>query len=108
MKDGEQVLTDKAKFFACTREIQLAGVVEEAATLAIERSLLPHPGVWTPEYAWRFALAKVCSSITSGWFREFAYENALEILKLYPNGYWEKFQQDRADGKVRPFSGKKY
>lgn len=108
MKDGEQVLTDKAKFFTCAREIQLAGVVEEAATLAIERSLIPHPGVWTPEFAWKFALAKVCSSITSGWFREFAYENALEILKLYPNGYWEKFQQDRADGKVRPFSGKKY
>ena len=108
MKDGEQVLTDKAKFFTCAREIQLAGVVEEAATLAIERSLIPHPGVWTPEFAWKFALAKVCSSITSGWFREFAYENALEILKLYPNGYWEKFQQDRADGKVRQFSGKTY
>ena len=108
MKDGEQVLTDKAKFFTCAREIQLAGVVEEAATLAIERSLIPHPGVWTPEFAWKFALAKVCSSITSGWFREFAYENALEILKLYPNGYWEKFQQDRADGKVRQISGKTY
>lgn len=69
MKDGAEVQTDKAKFFSASREIQLAGVVEEAAVLAIERSLVPHPGVKSPEDAWRFALSKVCSSITSGWFR---------------------------------------
>jgi len=108
MKDGAEVQCDKNKFFACPREIQLAGVVEEAATLAIERSLIPHPNVWTPEYAWKFALSKVCSSITSGWFRSFAYDNCLDILKLYPDGYWEKFQQDRVNGLVKPFSGKKY
>lgn len=108
MKDGEQVLTDKAKFFACPKEIQLAGVIEEAAVLAIERSLVPHPGVKTPKEAWRFALSKVCSSITSGWFREFAYDNALEILKLYPEGYWEKFQEDVKKGLVKPFTGSKY
>lgn len=108
LKDGEQVQCSKKKFFEAPRHIQLAGVVEEAAVLAVERSLVPHPGVWTPEYAWRFALAKVCSSITSGWFREFAYENCLEILKLYPAGYWEKFQQDIADGKVKPYTGSRY
>lgn len=108
MKDGEQVLTDKKKFFDSPREIQLNGVIEESAVLAIERSLVPHPGVWTPEYAWRFALSKVCSSITSGWFREFAYENALDILKMYPTGYWDKFQEDVKAGKVKPFTGSKY
>ena len=101
MKDGSEVFSDKKKFFACPRETQLLGVVEEAATLAIERSLVPHPNVWTPEYAWKFALAKVCSSITSGFFREFAYENALEVLKMYPKNYWEKFQKDVSEGKVR-------
>lgn len=101
MKDGEEVQCDKDKFFACPREVQLAGVVEEAAVLAIERSLVPHHGVWTPQYAWRFALSKVCSSITSGWFREFAYENALDVLKLYPEGYWEKFQKDVESGLVK-------
>ena len=108
LKDGEQVQCDKSKFFACHRDIQLSGVVEEAAVLAIERSLVPHRGVWTPEYAWKFALAKVCSSITSGWFRQFAYENAPEVLKLQPVGYWEKFQQDIADGKVKAFKGIMY
>jgi len=108
MKDGAAVQTSKKKFFGASKEIQLAGVIEEAAVLAIERSLVPHPGVMTPERAWKFALAKVCSSITSGWFREFAYENALEILKMYPEGYWEKFQEDVKSGLVKPFTGKKY
>lgn len=108
MKEGAQVQTEKSKFFNSSREIQLNGVIEEAAVLAIERSLVPHPGIMTPEQAWKFALAKVCSSITSGWFREFAYENVLEILKLYPVGYWEKFQKDVEVGVVKPFIGQKY
>jgi hypothetical protein len=104
LKDGEQVLCDKNKFFSVPQEVRLAGVVEEAAVLAIERSLVPHAGVWTPDYAWKFALAKVCSSITSGWFREFAYENAPEVLKMRPPHYWDKFQQDVQDGKVKTFT----
>lgn len=108
MQDGAQVNCSKEKFFAVSQEIRLAGVVEEAAVLAIERSLVPHPGTWTPEYAWRFALSKVCSSITSGWFRAFAYEHLPEVLKLNPVGYWDKFQQDCKSGLVKPFTGSKY
>lgn len=108
LKEGAQVDCDKEKFFSLPQEVRLNGVVEEAAVLAIERSLVPHPGVWTPEFAWKFALAKVCSSITSGWFREFGYENILTILKMYPEGYWEKFQKDCAEGRVKPFTGSMY
>jgi hypothetical protein len=108
LKDGAQVDCDKAKFFALPQQVRLNGIVEEAAVLAIERSLVPHPGVWTPEFAWKFALAKVCSSITSGWFREFGYEHLPEIVPMYPTGYWEKFQKDCAEGRVKPFTGSKY
>ena len=101
MKDGAEVKSDKNKFLNCSREIRLAGVVEEAAVLAIERSLLPIPGGWSPKQAWSFALMKVCTSITSGWFREFAYDNYFEILSLYPEGFWEKFQNDLSSGLVR-------
>lgn len=103
MKDGSEVFSDKKKFFACSRETQLYGVVEEAATLAIERSLVPHPGVMTAQQAWGFAFSKVLTSITSGWFREFGYENAFDVLKLYPTKYWDKFQKDVEAGSVRLF-----
>jgi hypothetical protein len=100
-KDGAEVQCDKNKFFEGSRDIRLAGVIEEAAVLAIERSLVPFPEGNDPKNAWKFALSKVCTSITSGWFREFAYENALEILKLYPEGYWEKFKEDVKSGLVK-------
>jgi hypothetical protein len=108
MEDGAQVNCSKKKFFEIDQSIRLAGVVEEAAVLAIERSLVPHPGTWTPEYAWKFALAKVCSSITSGWFRAFGYEHLPEVLKLAPVGYWNKFRADVEEGLVKPFTGSKY
>lgn len=108
MKDGAQVQTSKKKFFEVSHDIRIAGVIEEAAVLAIERSLVPHPGVKTPKEAWQFALSKVCSSITSGWFREFAYENALEVLKKYPIDYFDRFQKALSEGYVKPFTGSKY
>lgn len=100
LKDNEEVQCDKEKFFSLPNEIRLAGVVEEAAVLAIERALVPYPDKWTSKNAWIFALAKVCSSITSGWFREYAYENIFEVVKLFPEGFWEKFQQDVTAKKV--------
>jgi hypothetical protein len=101
LKDGAEINCDKDKFFALDERVRLAGVIEEACVLSIERSLVPHPGVMTPKQAWIFALSKVCSSITSGWFREYAYENIFEVIKRYPENYWERFQQAVKEGKVR-------
>jgi hypothetical protein len=100
LKDDSEVLTDNKKFFECSEEIRLAGVIEEAMTLAIERSLVCH-GTWKPDYAFGFALAKVASTITGGQFRSYAYSHLFEALKAYPKDYWEKFQQAVKDGKVR-------
>ena len=52
--------------------------------LTIERSLVPYPGKKTPEQAYLMALEKVCTSITSGWFREFVWEN-YEIASEFAN-----------------------
>lgn len=103
LKDGEEVDCDKEKFFSLPEEFRLNGVIEEACVLAIERSLVPFPGKVEPKRAWMFALSKVCTSITSGWFRRFSYENLFKIAKMYPEGYWEKFQSAVEQGLVRPF-----
>jgi hypothetical protein len=104
LKDGEEVQTDKNKFFALPLERRLAGVVEEALVLALERSLIPHPGVLSPEKAFMLALSKVCTSITSGYFRQFAYENGLDVIALYKatsSQFYEKFLSDVDSGKIR-------
>jgi hypothetical protein len=101
MKDGSEVLTDKNKFFSMPENIRLSGTIEEAMVLAIERSLVPHKDVWTPDFAFKFALAKVCTTITGGYFRRYSFLNLFEALKIYPKNYWGSFQKAVQAGTVR-------
>jgi hypothetical protein len=100
-REGSEVFSDKAKFFAAPREIQIAGAIEEVSVLALERSIIPHKGVWTPKQAWLFSFSKVASSVTSGWFRQFVYENGIEIIRSYPENYVEKFEDAINSGIVK-------
>jgi hypothetical protein len=86
------VACDRALFEAAPEEIKLNSVVEEAMVLALERSHIPFPGVLTPKQAFKTALMKVCTSITSGWWREYAYENYDAVLGLYDDSYVDRFR----------------
>jgi hypothetical protein len=98
-----EVNCSKNLFFKQEKEIQLAGVYEEACVLAIERSLVPFPGIKTPRQAFEMALQKVCTSITSGWFREYAWEHYHEVMNIDPDcQFWDRFQNALKNGKV-PF-----
>lgn len=103
LKDGAQVECDKEKFFAVDEQIRINGVIEESICLALERGMLNAPEKWTPEKAWHFAFAKVCSSVTSGFFRGWAFMNAPKILKNYPKDYYEKFMEKVDKGLVKPY-----
>lgn len=87
MKDGSEVMTSKEKFFAASDKIRLYGVYEEVCVLALERSQIPYglgkDGGPTPRQSFMMALEKVCTSITSGWFRQWAWEAYDEVVDLY-------------------------
>lgn len=83
MKDGAAVACDQNKFNALPTRQKLMGVLEEALVLALERSYIPHGAVMGNFQMFITALQKVCTSITSGWFREFAYNNYREVIDLY-------------------------
>ena len=105
-KDDNEVLCDRNKWEKLSESCKRMAVAEEAAVLAIERSLVPYPGAKTPAEALKYALMKVCTSITSGWFREYAWENHDEILGMtctYEYDYWGKFQEALKQGKVKPY-----
>lgn len=99
MKDGEQVMTSKDKFFAVDEEIRLFGVYEETCVLALERSQIPFDFKPDARYSFELALMKVCTSITSGWFREYAWNNYDKVLDLYEqmgeNDYIERFKRNQ-------------
>ena len=107
--DGEEVLSSKEKFFAVSKLTRLYGVYEEACVLALERSQIPNRFKVDSEWSFMKALEKVCTSITSGWFREFAWEHYDEVVSLYrmdgTDAYiWRMLENKH---KLRPYEGEK-
>jgi hypothetical protein len=81
--------------------VKLYGVLEESYVLALERAVIPLNV--SADRAFEIALEKVCTSITSGWFREFAWENYDEVKKLYHESYVNKFNIALVVGKIKGF-----
>jgi hypothetical protein len=109
-----EVRTSKKKFDKLPLTDKLNAVLEEAMVLAVERSLIyeHRKGVVTldKEYSvWEYSLQKVCTSITSGWFREFAWEHYQMCIKLYHSrcaGFFQRFL-DGVDQGLVPFHKEK-
>jgi len=103
MKDGSEVMTSKEKFMSVPEHVRLYGVYEESCVLALERSQIPHglgkEGGPSARWSFEMALMKVCTSITSGWFREYAWENYSAVLDLYnqlgEEDYIERFKRNQ-------------
>ncbi|UAV84619.1 hypothetical protein PHB09_124 [Pseudomonas phage PHB09] len=114
IKDGSEVMTSREKFMSVPEKIRLYGVYEESCVLALERSQIPHglgkEGGPTARQSFEIALMKVCTSITSGWFREYAWENYSKVLDLYnelgENDYIERFNKNQH--LLKPYSGELY
>lgn len=110
MIDGEQVLTSKEKFFSADKRVRMLGVYEESCVLALERSQVPFDFKPDPEQSFYMALEKVCTSITSGWFREYAWEHWLDVKKFYEymgkTDYIRRFNE--FNYVLKPFKGSVY
>ncbi len=96
--DNAEVQCDMNKFFACDEQIRLNGVYEESCVLALERAIVPFNV--PPINAFRKALEKVCTSITSGKFREYAWENYDKVLAMYDEKTFIRFWEHVEAGKV--------
>lgn len=81
--DPDSVWCEKDLWNNLTHEKQINCVREECFTIALERYIIPkieegerHP---PPKFSFDWALERVCTNLTSGYFRDFAIENWLEI-----------------------------
>ena len=107
-EDNEEVLCSKEKFFAVYENVRLHGGLEEAYTLALERHQIPNDYKPNPKISFDIALMKVCTSITSGFFRQYCWEHYDKIQELYHlegiNTYVNRFKQAVSEGRVKPFT----
>lgn len=101
--DGE-VRVSRKMFEEISYGKKLASVVEESCVLALERAMIPHGT--NQDKAFMIALEKVCTSITSGWWRDFAWENYRQALEMYKNCEFDlkkDLQRGLEEGTVKPF-----
>lgn len=103
MQDGE-VWCSKKKWDALTPEKKLSCVIEEACVLALERSIIPALYLDTQfrgaTWAYEFALSKIATTITSGWFREYTIEHYQEAAAARPD-YVNTFLEGLKNGLVK-------
>lgn len=101
----EEVFSSKELFDACPEHVKLNGVLEESYVLAIERVYVPNQGTdyqFDPYTAFEMALNKVCTTITGGWFREYAWENYDKVKSLFNPKYVEEFDLHLEMGLIKP------
>jgi hypothetical protein len=102
-KPGSEISVSKELWDELPLEKQIYGVIEEAYVLALERHQIPNDFTPDPVVSFDKALEKVCTSITSGWFREFAWEYYDVIKEIYSPNYVGKFKVALANGVIKSY-----
>jgi len=93
--DPDKVACSKEKFFSLTETQQRQCVQEEAYVIALERAMIPMlfegEAIANPYEAYKWAVMRICTTLCSGWFREWALENYSNVMFWYDKSYVEKF-----------------
>lgn len=86
----EKAWCSEKLWYTLNHQQQLQCVAEETMVIATERFLVPKNWEFPSKLAYMKALKKVCTTLTSGYFRSFAIDYYPEVISLYNP---DKFQQ---------------
>jgi len=97
-------LCDKKIWTIFPYEHKCQCILEEAYVIALERKIIPMifggGKGFSSDEAFDWALMRICTTLCSGWFREFATNNYFIIKKLYNKNYVEKFLTEYENGNI--------
>jgi hypothetical protein len=101
----DKVACSKAKFFELAEADRVRCVLEEAYVIALERCIIPMlfagGRYTTSEEAIAWAIMRICTTLCSGWFRDYATENYPLIHGYYDRRYVEKFLTAVQEGRIK-------
>lgn len=81
--DSTKAWCEKNKWDNFTYQQKINCVSEEACVIALERFLVPNDWNYSSKVAYHKALNKICTTLCSGWFRDFSIDNYKEIYDNY-------------------------
>lgn len=103
--DPNKVTCSKDRFMTLSQAQRRQCVQEEAYVIALERAIIPmlfeNGPLARPEDAYRWAVMRICTNLTSGWFREWALENYDHVMFWYNPDYVEKFLKAVESGRIK-------
>jgi len=80
-------------------------VLEEAYVISLERKIIPMLNgcgeIISSKKAFDWAIMRICTTLCSGWFRQFATDNYTEIVKYYNSDYVKKFLKAETEGLIK-------
>ncbi|PKY42675.1 hypothetical protein RhiirA4_417661 [Rhizophagus irregularis] len=79
--DESKAWIKKSFFEKIDYQARLNCIKEEAMTIALERYLIPMFSN-NQETSYNLALARICTTLTKGWFRQFAVDNYSQLTNL--------------------------
>jgi len=103
-KDSISAKCEKDMWEEFTFEEKSKCVLEEAYVIALERKILPMlfggKSYSSSSDALDWSLMRICTTLCSGWFRQFATDNYLRIREFIDNNYVEKFLESYQNGEI--------
>jgi hypothetical protein len=113
--DGHDVLCSEKLFHVSTEENRIHSVMEEALVISFERGIAPFSlydaDKDKQKRLVKMALQKICTTLTSGFFRRFAWDNyykCLTFLYMYiDNGNYSSILDNFKNGHYNKFLNKK-
>jgi len=99
LKDG--VLCCESKFEELSENDKVLMVKEEVWVTALERYLIPSDLKCSPTMAYQKSLKKLCTTMSSGWFKFFILDNFDKLCKDNGHGYIQKFKLAEQNNKLK-------
>lgn len=97
-RNASSAWCDKDLWDKLSNDDKIKCVAEEAQVIAIERFLVPSNWNYAPRHAYLKALDKVCTTLCSGWFRDFAIDNYPEIFNLCDTMKFDNIRKELEHG----------
>lgn len=92
-RDHSKAWCEKDMWDTFTETEKAQCVAEESLVIAIERFMVPKDWQYSGKFAYMKALNKVCTTLCSGWFRDYAIDNYPRIYDMYSEEKMEEFHK---------------
>jgi hypothetical protein len=92
-KDLSLAWCDKKLWYNLSHADKLRCIAEEAYVISTERFLVPSDWKTPAKLAFYKSVNKICTTLCSGWFRDYAIDNYTEVLDMFDAAKVENVKQ---------------